>query len=884
MKVDAFLDRHKYIILAFMVPVLIVVLAFAVVGIYPFGDNQIAVIDMYHQYVPFLSELQNKLHEGGSLFYSWDGAGGYNFWNLISYYGASPANILLMLFPENLIMEAVTVILLIKIGLAGSFMAMYLRYTGDKCNIITTVFAVLYALCSYVMAYYWCIMWMDAVALLPLCILGLNRLIDDGRFMTYTLSLALIVFSNYYIAIMVCIFILFYYPVLYFIKVKGGGLRRCVITTGKAVGFSLLGVLMSAVMLIPTCISMQDTYYISAEMPENWSFYSDALDILNQLLPNAELTYREGLPNLYCGMIVVILLVFYIMSRTFPLREKLLNMGFLVFMFMSMNVNKLDFLWHGLHFPNQLPFRYTFVICFLLVGIAYRTLQRIDEFKVRNLWELLAAGVAYYLIAQKLFDKEIDDINLFFYGGIAWLALYCIVMILYRKGSIQKPALMLLIAVLIVSEIASNTCTSFDKVGTTIRSSYFENSEDIKTLAEYTKQEFCRTEIDDTYLLNCPALYHYRGISQFSSSINAGTTSLMEKIGIEGEPGKNRFNYNQTDPVTNAMLNIKYMITKDTPLDDPDFVKVKQEGNSALYESRYPLSIGYMTGNEIRTWNYDSNNPFDVLDDYVRSATSNRYRKVFEPATPSEVTASNASVENGGSCYIPTTDDSSRGSRVILEYSADKTQKYYVFVEADNADAITLNKDDPKDDIDIRNDCGSIVSTGVIEKGHTFRIIIDYEEGNTGKITSHVCSLDQKAWDGAYELLSENMMEVGEYSDTSIRGTVHADESGVLVTSIPYDTGWTLKVDGQKKQTGELTGDVFISVPLEEGSHEILLEFRPPGIAAGSAVTLLCVMLLAILEFIRRRKNRYTVNRGMKLLSGTSPDVSQSGDHIRYSS
>ena len=424
MKVDAFLDRHKYIILAFMVPVLIVVLAFAVVGIYPFGDNQIAVIDMYHQYVPFLSELQNKLHEGGSLFYSWDGAGGYNFWNLIAYYGASPANILLMLFPENLIMEAVTVILLIKIGLAGSFMAMYLRYTGDKCNIITTVFAVLYALCSYVMAYYWCIMWMDAVALLPLCILGLNRLIDDGRFMTYTLSLALIVFSNYYIAIMVCIFILFYYPVLYFIKVKGGGLRRCVITTGKAVGFSLLGVLMSAVMLIPTCISMQDTYYISAEMPENWSFYSDALDILNQLLPNAELTYREGLPNLYCGMIVVILLVFYIMSRTFPLREKLLNMGFLVFMFMSMNVNKLDFLWHGLHFPNQLPFRYTFVICFLLVGIAYRTLQRIDEFKVRNLWELLAAGVAYYLIAQKLFDKEIDDINLFFYGGIAWLALY----------------------------------------------------------------------------------------------------------------------------------------------------------------------------------------------------------------------------------------------------------------------------------------------------------------------------------------------------------------------------------------------------------------------------------------------------------------------------
>ena len=155
MKIDAFLNRHKYIIVAFMVPALIAVLAFAVVGIYPFGENQIAVIDMYHQYVPFLSELQYKLHNGGSLFYTWNGAGGSNFWNLIAYYGASPLNLLLAVFPEKLIMEAVTVILVIKIGLAGSCMAVYLRYAENRCNMVTVAFASLYALSSYVMAYYW---------------------------------------------------------------------------------------------------------------------------------------------------------------------------------------------------------------------------------------------------------------------------------------------------------------------------------------------------------------------------------------------------------------------------------------------------------------------------------------------------------------------------------------------------------------------------------------------------------------------------------------------------------------------------------------------------------------------------------------------------------
>ena len=159
-----------------------------------------------------------------------------NFWNLISYYGASPLNLLLAVIPKKFIMEGVTLILLIKIGLAGSFMALYLKNINKTGSMAVVGFSTLYALCSYVMAYYWCIMWIDAVALLPLCILGLNRLIDSGRTVMYTVTLALIIFINYYTAIMVCIFIMFYYPVLYFIKVKGGGRETLLFGYGKSGG------------------------------------------------------------------------------------------------------------------------------------------------------------------------------------------------------------------------------------------------------------------------------------------------------------------------------------------------------------------------------------------------------------------------------------------------------------------------------------------------------------------------------------------------------------------------------------------------------------------------------------------------------------------------
>lgn len=857
------LQRNKLILAAFCLPVILMLLAFLVMGIYPAGENQIAVIDMYHQYVPFLGELQEKLQSGGSLFYTWNGAGGSNFWNLLAYYGASPLNLILVLFPKKFLMEGVTLILLLKIGLAGSTMAVYLRaivWEKDKesADISLVGFATLYALCSYVMAYYWCIMWMDAVALLPLCILGLHKILDGRSGVFYTVCLALVVFINYYMAIMVCIFILFYYPVLYFIKVQGESAGHFFKTTGRAVGYSLLGVLMSAVMLLPTWMSMQSTYYISADMPEKTELYNDLLDILNQMLPNAELTYREGLPNLYCGMFVVILLVFYWISRTIPLREKLLNGAFLVFLIFSLNINKLDFIWHGFHFPNQLPYRYTFMICFLLIAMAYQVFQRVDEIRVNHLWILLAAGGGYYLLAQKILTEHIKDLDLFVYSGLAWLALYVTILILYKKGRLPKNLLLILTVILLTCEMASNTCTSIDQVGTTQRSNYYANEADIAKLVKKTEGadgRFGRTEMNDNYILNCPAMYHYKGISQFSSSLNANATALMEHIGVEGAPDKNRFNYNQTDPVTNAMLNIRYLIGKNLPIDDSDFKQIAKSGNSRLYESIYPLSIGYMTADTIRTWNYEQENPFMVLDDYVRAVTQNKYTSVFTEIEPVDVSAANIELSStGDGMWDSTLKNETKKSKTILTYQAQQTGKQYLFIEADDADAITVSQEKKDDKIEIRNDCGSIVNLGEMDSGTEFTVTIEYKEGKGGSVVSHVCTMDEAVWQDAYKMLSASMLDVTDYGDSCLKGTIDVQEDGVFVTSVPYEAGWKLKVDGHIREINELIGGAWISTSLSAGEHQIELSFRPPGLIAGLLITLASIGLLIAAEWWRRRR------------------------------
>ena len=877
-KILHFLKVNRYVFLAFFMPVIILVFVFAVSGIYPFGQQQLAIIDMYHQYIPFLSELQCRLQGGGSLFYSWNSGGGCNFWCLLSYYGASPLNLLLILFPKSLIVEGVSVILLIKVGLTGSFMYIYLKNAYNPSEMIedrraglkTALFASMYALCTYTIGYYWCIMWLDAVMLLPLLMLGLNRLITDGRMALYTVSLALIVFINYYIAIMVCIFVLVYYPVFYFITVRGRGAKACLRTTLRAVGASLLGIAMSAVMLLPTFISMQNAYYFSSSMPEDWSFYYDVLDVINQMFPVAHLTYLEGLPNLCCGFLVTVMLACYYISKEIPYREKALNGAFLVFMFLCLNINKLDFIWHGMHFPNQLPHRFTFVICFVLVTMAYRAFNRLNGIGKNGIFALFVVIGAYFILAQKVLQGTVDNMNFFVYYGLALTTAYGTLLGLYKQQKLTRRPFIGLLAVVVAAEMCVSTGVYFDTMGNSSRETYNENKASVTRLAKYAAEEggatsdggngrFARMEIDDPLIHNCPAFYHYRGMGQFSSTLNSNTTTLMERIGLEGHPGSNRFNYNKTSPVTSCITNVDYLIAKNRKLKDPDYSFVKMDEASRLYASNYPLSIGYMLPESIRTWRPYDANPFINLDDYVRAATSGEVESVFRSMGQGEVTGINTRAEYVSDSHIESTlrDPGSRGG-VAISYTAVEDAKYYVYIASDSAEDINIELQDSPEEISVQADCGSILNIGVMKPGQEFKIKVNFEAGKTGRITCYVCTMDQAAWDEAYKMISSNLMTVTDATDTRIRGTVDAGSGGVLVTSIPYEEGWSMKIDGSKTEIGELTGDCWISAGLDEGVHEIELSFRPAGFINGLLITIASILILIaatnLPTVIRRRR------------------------------
>ena len=199
----------NYLMWAFLIPFLGMLAIMIIARSEPFGDNYSMLFsDMYHQYYPFFYAFRKALRSGDSLLYSWNVGMGMDYLGLASYYLASPLNLLSVLVPDNLVLEYFSLLVPIKLGLASLFFAIFLKNLFSQYDLSISLFGALYGLCAWALGYQWNIMWLDTFALLPLVALGTIRLLRDNKFILYTITLFLSIFSNYYIGFFTCIFVL----------------------------------------------------------------------------------------------------------------------------------------------------------------------------------------------------------------------------------------------------------------------------------------------------------------------------------------------------------------------------------------------------------------------------------------------------------------------------------------------------------------------------------------------------------------------------------------------------------------------------------------------------------------------------------------------------
>ena len=511
------------LVIAFFVPVVIMIIIFIQRGIFPFGEESFLRTDMYHQYAPFFSEFQHKLRTGGSLLYSWDVGMGVNFAALYAYYLASPLNWLVILCPKAYIIEFMTGMIVVKIGLSGLSFAWYLRKHCHTETAAVGYFGIFYALSGYMAAYSWNIMWLDCIILFPLIVLGLERLVKDENGFFYCITLGLSILSNYYISIMTCLFMVLYFIALLMLE-KPGPIKKYVMACVRFGLFSLIAGGLAALVLLPEVAVLKSTASGNMNFPKTLTSYFPIFDMLARHIGNVETeTGLDHWPNIYCGVAVFLFFLLYLACKKISAKEKTVYCGLLLLFFASFSVNALNFIWHGLHYPNSLPCRQSFIYIFLMLFVCFRAFQYLRDIPRRHVAAAFWGSVCFVILAEKLVEQEHFHFAVY-YVAILFLAAYTGLIYLYKKRR-RELAAFLALALVAVEAAVNTTVTS---VTTTSREAYTRDNKEVQALMEKLEpaEDFYRVEKKTRKTKNDGAWMNFPSVSLFSSTANADLTKF----------------------------------------------------------------------------------------------------------------------------------------------------------------------------------------------------------------------------------------------------------------------------------------------------------------------------------------------------------------------
>lgn len=807
---------------AFFVPVLVLVVIFAQRGIFPFGEECFLRTDMYHQYAPFFSEFQYKLTHGGSLLYSWDIGMGVNFSALYAYYLASPMNWLVALCPRQFLIEFMTVLIVIKTGLSGLSFTWYLRkHTGTR-EFGSCFFGIFYALSGYMAAYSWNIMWLDCILLFPVILFGLERLVKEKKGMVYCIALGLSILSNYYISIMICIFMVIYAAVLVILYPPKKG-KEFAATAGRFTLYSLLAGGLAAVVLLPEIYALQATASGNFDFPKTVSSYFSIFDMIARHMGNVQTEIGlDHWPNIYCGVAVLMLLLLYLGNKNIKIKEKAVYFSLLLFFYASFSVNVLNFIWHGFHYPNSLPCRQSFIYIALVLVMCYKAYLELKNTPWKHIVMAFWGAAAFVILAEKLVDNEEQFHFAVFYAAILFLALYTGCIYLYHSRKWCRDGVLLAVLGLVFCESAVNMAVT--SIPTTSRTAYVKDNEDTMLLADSIRSSvFYRIEKGESRTKNDGAWMNFPSASLFSSVASAAMSDFFKSVGCESST--NAYSVKGSTPFIDALFATRYGIYPDQQPADGLKEQIGRQGSMWFYENKYTLPVGFVMPQDMETnWVLDSGNPANVQNDL-------------------------SSVLGVSNLLVPA-EGVSEGKK--LTFTADASGDYYVYVTNKKVEEVSAEIGERSLSFD-NVDRGYFLELGYLPKGQ--EVILQSQTDGNPAMQAEIWRFDPEAMEEIYQCLSKSPLELSSWTDTGLAGSINTPEGGTMFTSIPYDKGWKIWVDGTAV-SGRPVFDAFLGVDLEPGEHKIRLSYEPQGLKTGAVITGVSAAAVAALAVCGWMKNK----------------------------
>lgn len=852
--------KNRYTILTLIIIVMYIIYL-CMNKVVPFGEKTILKSDSYQQYANFLCYFKEVLLNGKSLLVSWNLGLGNGFLTTYAYYLATPLNILVVFFNNENMYLYVEFIILVKMILIGNFMMLFLSksYNYKKWNSI--IFGLIYAFSSYVMCYGFHFMWLDAVYMLPIVLIFVDKYINNKKVYPYIISLGFTILINYYVGYMVAFFSGIYYLVKYYINIDGK-----VITKQNIKDFSkslikfIFGIIVAfgiaMILFIPSF--MQSSGNIIKDSIKLFEFNIDKLRLFsNVIFNNYNYMFTQKSCLVFSSTIILLLLPTYYTNKKIKLREKVAFSCIVIFLLLPIVSPFLDKMWHGFARPNFFNYRYSFTLIFTLIIMAFRAYQNRDSIKklhmffsfiiffVLTLIEVIIKKQGY--LASDGYEISYSSIII---SCVIYIAMWVLLFILNNLKKHKKILDILLVLVVIVDLLigASHSAVNNDKYFSLEHVTQHDSAMK-ELLKNVENKETDRIVfIPDNYGSNMSLKYGYSNIGFFTSARNRVTIEAMYKLGYNIQRAEQLWLTSYSGTYFNYTLaGVKYYITQE-PIEENEiygFELIDNVDDYYMYKNKYSIPFGYYINQNIT----ESENPFEfqneILNNLVKQDEKQKYISSIEESK-----------------YLLDYD-----KKVVTDDENEIRWKYVVKAKKDinlylysdwGLQLYKEGKEQFKKYADLWSTEAGIKGIKHLKENETyeFEISVKKEEYNPEHLI-YLYATDNKKIENVINKVNtqENKFKLISMENNAIDGVATLTEDGYLCIPISYDDGWRATVNGEKVNVQGMY-NCFTGIKLEKGTYDIHMYYIPRGLKMGAAVSLTSIVILIVIIIFEKRKGK----------------------------
>lgn len=943
--------RNRVYLIAFAIPAALTYLAYAIFGLYPFGEESVLCLDLNGQYVYYFEALRDAFWGDGSIFYNWSRNLSGEFMGIIGYYLASPFTLIVLLLPEKFMLSSLLIMQLCKLGAAGVTFNYFLQKRRGVQPYPSLLFSTMYAMMAYAVIQLIDPMWLDGIVFLPLIMLGIEYLVDDGRRLHYIIPLAIMCVANFYIGYMICFFVILYFLFYLFLgsdkKRKGYDYFTAFVRIAYS---SLIALACAAFMLLPVynalklgkfeftdpdysfrfqSFPLSKTLLESAQDSPLLVFLCDLLDMLPQLLPaQYDSVNVQGKPEIYCGLLTVVLLPLFYLNKNISRKKKIGYSALIFVMIMCMLITPVDMMWHGGQVPNWLPFRYSFLLSFVFLSMAATAFANLEGIKKKHLLGTAIGLIVFIAVVAGMKFEQMAK-------GAVWISaaimgIYLILLYFMTGGKLTQGkrgvsiALTTMMLFMVGGEATYNAIDSMkdidEEVAYSTRKSYqnyMQNGRAAADMLEEKDDGFYRAEKTFYRCVNDNAGFGLNGISHSSSVMNTRIINFIETMGYCMHSYYTRYDGNTE--VADSLLGIKYVLDRGDSNDQKRRLNPAYEARWAYdytnengtdktitaYENTNALSIGYMVDSDVTKIDHLGNdNPFNSQNIFMSTMSGNttfddagQFSSWHEYYTPLNL------AENPIVSDAITTSPYGEQTKYDVTGDGDPTVDFHLVAESEEPIYIYFKTEFQKE-VNLwmstwdetewseneaawrENNTGDFTwaaADNYAKDNGGFESMGQYFEGDNyialrlgtfapgTKITLRMTVANQEkftivknflfytyhpsVFQEDIDILKKNQWQIDaeKSNDRKLVGTITAEEGQLMMTTIPDQPGWTVKVDGKKVDQLVIV-DALIGVNLEPGTHTVTMTYTPPGWWIGMGLLGGGLILIVLFWFGDRKR------------------------------